>query len=229
MTKVIIIDDDALVRQLLARILEASGVAVVGEGADGDEAAELVRRLAPDVVLMDLRMARMSGIEATRAVLALPNPPGVVALTSFDTRAAVLDAVEAGVAGFLAKDSAPEEIVLAIHQVARGEGALSPRAARVVLEQMRGSPESSGAHRAARKLASLSGREREAAFAVAEGLSNPQIAQRMHVSEATVKTHLVGAMTKVDAANRVQLAVLVATAQSGNVPGERSSATGSNG
>lgn len=214
MTRVVIVDDDALVRQLLGRILEASGIEVVGQAEDGDQVVDVVRRCRPDVVLMDLRMRRMSGIEATRALGRLSGAPGVVALTSFDTRAAVLDAVDAGVAGFLAKDAGPEEIVLAVQQVARGEGALSPRAARIVLEQVRAVNGDVNVASATRLVATLSARELEAAQAVAQGLSNAQIAAEMSVSEATVKTHLIGAMNKTGSQNRVQLAVVVTTAGS---------------
>ena len=208
--RAVIVDDDALVRTLLGRILEAQDVRVVGEAEDGDQVLELVRRTHPDVVLMDLRMERVSGIDATRMLVAQPSAPGVLALTSFDTRASVLDAVDAGVAGFLAKDAAPEEIAEAIHLVAKGEGALSPRAARIVLEEMRSAPEGRQARQVEKMMRTLSSREREASDLVAEGLSNAQIAQRMHVGEATVKTQLTGAMNKLGVDNRVQLAVAVA-------------------
>lgn len=212
--RVVIVDDDALVRTLLGRILGAQGFAVVGEAADGDEAVDLVRAHHPDVVLMDLRMARMSGIEATRLVRQLPGAPGVVALTSFDTPAAVLDAVAAGVAGFLAKDAAPEEIVHAVRQVAAGAGALSPRAARVVLASIQESTRGEVRREALARLREFSPREWDAARGVAEGLSNSEIAGRLYVSEGTVKSHVQSALAKSGAENRVQLAVLVAQADS---------------
>lgn len=210
--RVVLVDDDALVRRLLGLILQKDGIAVVGEADDGDRAVDVVLAHHPDVVLMDLRMARVDGIEATRRVRALPQPPGVVALTSFDTEAAILDAVAAGAGGFLAKDSAPEEIVAAVRQVAAGEGALSPRAARVMIQQMQGSVESASRRQAQELLGALTGRELDVASGVTEGLSNGELATRLFVSEATVKTHLASALAKVGLQNRVQLAVLVARA-----------------
>lgn len=210
--RVVLVDDDALIRTLLGRILGAHGMAVVGEAEDGDGVVDVVLSRRPDVVLMDLRMVRVDGIEATGRVRAIPNPPGIIALTSFDTEAAILDAVAAGVAGFLAKDSAPEEIVTAVRQVAAGEGALSPRAARVVMQQMHGSGRTADRRKAERALAGLTARERDVAQGVVEGLSNAELAARLYVSEATVKTHLTAAMGKAGVENRVQLAVLVARA-----------------
>lgn len=210
--RVLVVDDDALVRTLLTRILEAQGVRVVGQAGDGDEVLDAVRRTGPDVVLMDLRMERVSGLDATRALALQPDPPGVLALTSFDTKSSVLDAVDAGVAGFLAKDAAPEEIVEAVNMVASGEGALSSRAAKFVLEEMRGTERPREARATRRMMRSLSTREMEAANLVTQGLSNQQIAKRMHVGEATVKTHLAGAMNKLGADNRVQLAVALTRA-----------------
>ncbi|PFG18504.1 response regulator [Serinibacter salmoneus] len=203
-----IVDDDTMVRSLLRTIVTARGMEVVGEADDGDGAVDLVQRHHPDVLLMDLRMARMSGVEATRAVRALPSAPGVVALTSFDTPATIRDAVAAGVQGFLAKDVGPDELESALRQVAAGEGALSPRAARVVLEQAR-SEDEGARRRASARLAALSERERDVAERVTRGLSNPEIARELFLSESTVKTHLNAALTKSGAANRVQLAVLV--------------------
>lgn len=203
--RVAIIDDDALVRRLLGTILEASGFQMAGQADDGDQIQRLVATSRPDVLLMDIRMERVSGVEATRVVKGLPSPPGVIALTSFDSRGAILDAVAAGVDGFLTKDAGPEEIAGAVRKVAAGEGALSPRAARVVLEHVRAAaPQDDPV-----ELALLTQREREVADGVALGLSNAQIAARMFLSESTVKTHLVSAMGKVGAQNRVQLAVAV--------------------
>lgn len=206
-----IVDDDTMVRSLLRTIVTARGMEVVGEADDGDGAVELVQRHHPDVVLMDLRMARKSGVEATRAVRGLPDAPGVVALTSFDTPATIRDAVAAGVQGFLAKDVGPDELEAALRQVAAGEGALSPRAARVVLEQVQSEDEGTQ-RRAATALAALSDRERDVAERVAAGLSNPEIARALFVGESTVKTHLNAALIKTGTINRVQLAVLVAQA-----------------
>jgi len=157
-------------------------------------------------------MARLNGIEATRLVRELPGAPGVIALTSFDAPTAVLHAVAAGVAGFLAKDAAPEEIVEAVRQVASGAGALSPRAARVVLGSIQDSTHEVVRREAAARLRGLSQREWDVATALTEGLSNPDIARRLFVSEATVKTHIQSACLKAGVEGRVQLAVLCARA-----------------
>lgn len=203
-----IVDDDAMVRGFLRTILTKSGLDVVAEAADGDEVVTAVQAHHPDVVLMDLRMERMDGIRATAATAALPSAPGVIAMTSFDTESAILDAVHAGAAGFLAKDAGPDELVAAVRSVAAGEGALSPRAARVVMEQVGSRPAARGQREARELLAQLTDREREIASAVAEGLSNAQIAERLFLGEATVKTHLTRATTRLGV-NRVQLALLV--------------------
>ena len=203
-----VVDDDAMVRGFLRTILLKSGLDVVAEAADGDEVVPAVQAHHPDVVLMDLRMERLDGIRATTAVTALPSPPGVIAMTSFDTESAILDAVHAGAAGFLAKDSGPDELVAAVRSVAAGDGALSPRAARVVMEQVGTSTGARGQRDAKDSLAQLTMRELQIAKCVAEGLSNGEIAQRLFLGEATVKTHLTRATTRLGV-NRVQLALLV--------------------
>ena len=207
-----IVDDDAMVRGFLRTILTKSGLDVVAEAADGDEVVTAVQAHHPDVVLMDLRMERMDGIRATAATAALPSAPGVIAMTSFDTESAILDAVHAGAAGYLAKDSGPDVLVAAVRSVAAGEGALSPRAARGVMEQVGSRPAARGQREARELLAQLTEREREIAVAVAEGLSNAQIAERLYLGEATVKTHLTRATTRLGV-NRVQLALLVDRAE----------------
>lgn len=210
--RVLVVDDDALMRKLLGIILAPYGIEMVGEADDGDAVLAAVRAHYPDVVLMDLRMARVSGIEATAQLRAVPGAPGVIALTSFDTEASILDAVAAGVAGFLAKDADPEDIVMAVRQVAAGEGALSPRAARVMIERMHADPAQGERRAAAAALAGLTARELDVARGVAQGLSNGQLAELLFVSEATVKTHLNMAMQKTGTSNRVQLAVLAVRA-----------------
>ncbi|MGO1338258.1 MAG: LuxR C-terminal-related transcriptional regulator, partial [Cellulosimicrobium funkei] len=130
-------------------------------------------------------------------------------MTSFDTESSILDAVHAGASGFLAKDASPDEIVSAVRAVAAGDGALSPRAARVVMAQVTAAPGAAGRREAAQQVATLTERELDVARLVAQGLSNPEIAQRLYVSEATVKTHLSAASAKLGVTNRVQLAVLV--------------------
>lgn len=224
MIRVLVVDDDPMVRRLLRTILRPDDIDVVAEAADGDEVVTAVQAHHPDVVLMDLRMPRIDGVAATRAVRALPDPPGVIAMTSFDTEAVILDAVHADASGFLAKDASPDEIVSAVRAVARGEGALSPRAARVVMAQVHADP-SSGVRDAAAKVATLTERELDVARLVAQGLSNAEIAQRLFLGEATVKTHLSAATAKLGVSNRVQVAVLVSrsTSPDSDVPRPRRS------
>ncbi len=207
--RVLVVDDDPMVRRLLRTILRPADIEVVAEASDGDEVVTAVQAHHPDVVLMDLRMERVNGIRATASVRALPAAPGVIAMTSFDTEAAILDAVHAGAGGFLAKDAGPDEIVAAVRAVATGEGWLSARAARTVMARVAVDPGAGARREAAAALAGLTERELEVARAVAEGLSNAEIAQRVYASEATVKTHLSRAMDKLGVGNRVQLAVVV--------------------
>lgn len=207
-----VVDDDAMVRRLLRTILQASEIDVVAEAADGDEVVAVVQAHHPDVVLMDLRMARVDGVAATSAVRALPDPPGIIAMTSFDTEQVVLDAVRAGAQGFLAKDAEPGDIVAAVRAVAAGDGSLSPRAARALISQVGTDPGAATRREAAARLASLTERELDVARLLVEGLSNGEIAGRLYLGEATVKTHLSSACAKVGVANRTQLAILVAQA-----------------
>lgn len=209
MTRVLVVDDDALVRTLLRTILEQQGLDVVGLASDGDEVVAAVQAHHPDVVLMDLRMARVSGVEATAALQRLPEPPAVVALTSFDAQDAVLAALHAGARGYLAKDSAPEQIADAVRSVAAGGSRLSDRASRAVVDHLTADVDGRRRADALARLDVLTDREREIAAAAATGLSNSAIAARTFCSEATVKTHLTRAMTKLGLQNRVQLATLV--------------------
>ena len=209
MVRVLVVDDDPMVRRLLRTILRPDDIEVAAEAADGDEVVTAVQAHHPDVVLMDLRMPRVDGVTAIRSVRALADPPGVIAMTSFDTESVILDAVHAGASGFPAKDASPDEIVSAVRAVAAGDGALSPRAARTVMAQVSAVPGAAGRRDAAAKIAALTERELDVARLVAEGLSNPEIAQRLYLGEATVKTHLAAATAKLGVTNRVQLAVLV--------------------
>lgn len=206
------VDDDAMVRRLLRQILTSPQIEVVAEASDGDEVVDAVNAHRPNVVVMDLRMERVSGIEAAAALVALTHAPGVIGLTSFDTRSAILDAVDAGMQGFLAKDADPEELRGAVIAVAQGHGALSPRAAGVVLDRVHHDTTSAARREAQRRLDVLTDREREVALAVAEGLTNTEIAASLFMAEATVKTHLTRTLAKLDLGNRVQLAVLVGRA-----------------
>lgn len=208
-TRALVVDDDPIVRRFLTTILTAQGVEVVAELSDGDEVVPAVQAHRPDVILMDLQMARIGGIEATRALARLPNAPGVLAMTAFDTDEAIVQALEAGARGFLAKDAGPDEILQAVRDVAAGDGSLSARAAHVVVRRLAQTGRETGRATAQAQLAVLSEQELAVARQAAAGLTNSEIAQRSFRSPATVKTLLARAMTKLDLTSRVQLAVLV--------------------
>jgi DNA-binding NarL/FixJ family response regulator len=209
---VLIVDDDPLVRAGLSMILNGvSDVTVVGEAADGTEVLSAVRAHSPDVVLMDIRMPRMDGIEATAALRKLPNAPEVLVLTTFDADEHVLGALRAGASGFLLKDTPPAEIVAAIRRVAAGEATLSPSVTRRLIAHVTAATDDSDRRRAEarRRLDTLTEREREVALALARGCSNAEIAQQTFMSVATVKTYVSRLLTKLDLNNRVQVAILV--------------------
>ncbi|WP_281176350.1 response regulator transcription factor [Pseudonocardia acaciae] len=216
--RIVIVDDDQLVRMALRLIMEGEpGLEVVGEGVDGDSAIAVVRERLPDVVLMDVRMPGRDGLSATEEILRLPRPPGVLVLTTFDSDEMVLGALRAGALGFVLKDSPPPDLVAAVRSVAAGNPALSPAATSRVIAAATG-PGSSAAREASResargRLAVLTERELDTARAIAEGLSNAEIAQRLHVSVATVKAHTSSLFTKLTVGNRVQIALLVRDAE----------------
>ena len=206
--RILLVDDDPLVRSGLRLLLTSDpGMDVVGEVADGDEVVGAVQRHAPDVVLMDLRMARMDGVEATRAVRALPRAPHVIVLTVWDVDHAVLRSLEAGAEGFLLKSSSPAEILAAVRAVMAGDAVLSPRSTRQVLDHYGADEDRRALEEARAGMAALTDRERAVAVAVAEGLSNAEAAERLYVSAATVKAHLATIQTKLGVRNRVQVAV----------------------
>jgi DNA-binding NarL/FixJ family response regulator len=211
-TRVLLVDDDPLVRTGLRLMLGGAGdLEVVGEVGDGAGVVDAVGRLAPDVVLMDIRMPVLDGIDATRAVTARPgHVPAVLVLTTFDTDGNVLDALRAGAAGFLLKHTPPEQIVEAVRRAAAGEPVLSPSVARKLIDHVAGAGAApAGRQRRARdRLARLSDREREVAVAVAQGWSNGEIAERLFMSVGSVKAHVSSALTKLDCTNRIQLALL---------------------
>ena len=211
MIRVLLVDDDPLVRSGLQMMLaRAEGIEVVGEAEDGREVLSAVDHHRPDVVLMDIRMPHVDGIEATRLLRAQPSPPAVIVLTTFDADELVLRALQAGAAGFLLKDTPPAEIVRAIELVHGGEGMLSPGVTRRLIALVAGDGDSGDRRARARaQLASLSAREREVALGVGRGLSNAEIGAELHMSVATVKAHVSRVLTKLDAANRVQVALLV--------------------
>jgi DNA-binding NarL/FixJ family response regulator len=208
---VLLVDDDALLRSGLRLMLAPERtIELVAEASDGDEVLAAIDRYHPDVVLMDIRMERIDGITATRRVRTQPQPPPVILLTTFDADELVLRGLEAGAVGFLLKDTAPADIVRAIHAVHAGEGMLSPTVARQLIALVAGDGEM-GARRAdaRRRLAELSPREREVALAVAEGRANAEIAHELHISVGTVKSHVSQMLAKLAVDNRVQIALLV--------------------
>lgn len=211
--RLLIVDDDPLVRAGLALMLGgAEDIDIVGEGADGSEAAELVDRLRPDVVLMDIRMPVMDGLTATEALRSRPDAPEVVVLTTFHADEQVLRAIRAGAAGFVLKDTPPAQIVDSVRRVAAGDPVLSPAVTRQLMARATGAGQEERAGRAERarqRIASLADREREVAVAVGHGRSNAEIAAALYLSVATVKTQVSRILAKFDFNNRVQIALLV--------------------
>jgi DNA-binding NarL/FixJ family response regulator/class 3 adenylate cyclase len=207
--RVLIVDDQALVRAGFRMILEAEeDIEVVGEAADGAEAVAESERLKPDVVLMDVRMPEMDGIEATRRLLGQDDAATkVVMLTTFDMDEYVYDALRAGASGFLLKDVPPEQLVAGIHAVASGDALLAPSVTRRVIEEFVRRPPSS-VRALPPKLSELTAREVEVLKLIARGLSNAEIATQLFVSETTVKTHVAHVLMKLDLRDRVQAVVL---------------------
>jgi DNA-binding NarL/FixJ family response regulator len=206
---VLIVDDQALVRAGFRMILEAEeDMEVVGEAGDGREAVAEARRLRPDVVLMDVRMPDVDGIEATRRLLSDDGTDAkVVMLTTFDMDEYVYDALRAGASGFLLKDVPPEQLVAGIRAVASGDALLAPSVTRRVIEEFVRRPPSS-VRGIPHKLADLTARELEVLKLIARGLSNAEIATELFVSETTVKTHVAHVLMKLDLRDRVQGVVL---------------------
>ncbi len=208
LVRVVIVDDDALVRTALAMILRNdAAIETVGEAADGDAGLELIARVSPDVVLMDIRMPRLDGLETLGRLMARPTAPKVIMLTTFDTDEYVVRALRAGATGFLLKHTPPAEIVAAVHKVAAGDHMLSSSVtARLIGRLGHDEPEPDRVVHAKSAAGNLSPREREVAVAVAEGKVNAEIAGQLYMSVATVKAHVSRIMVKLDAPNRVQIA-----------------------
>ena len=216
--RVVVADDQALVRTGFRMILTADGIDVVAEAATGAEAIDAVRRTRPDVVLMDIRMPVLDGLEATRRILAADaDGPRILMLTTFDVDEYVYAALAAGASGFLLKDVAPEQLTAAVRLVRSGDALLAPSITRRLVERFaRGGQETSAVHR---DLASLTPREREVLQQLARGLSNAELAAAFQLSEATVKTHVARILGKLQLRDRVQ-AVVVAYETGLVAPGE---------
>ncbi len=202
--KVLIVDDHKVVRQGLCTFLELQkDITVVGEAEDGQVAVEMVRKLGPNVVLMDLVMPRLDGISATRQVRALGSDVKVIALTSFTEDDKVFPAIQAGASSYLLKDVSPDDLVEAIRAAHRGESRLHPDIARKLMEQV--ARQASPHHES--RFDEVTDRERDVVRLVAQGRSNQEIAQELVISEKTVKTHVSNILTKLQLEDRTQLAI----------------------
>jgi DNA-binding NarL/FixJ family response regulator len=207
--RVAVADDQALVRSGFGALLRSEAdLEVVGEAANGLEAVELVRRTAPDVILMDIRMPELDGLEATRRISADPALAAtrVVILTTFDLDAYVHDALRAGASGFLLKDTLPEELLAAVRVVAAGDALLAPRITRRLIEEFARRPASPAVDD--QRLTTLTERERDVLVAVAAGQSNAELAESLYMSHATAKTHVSHLLTKLAARDRAQLVMI---------------------
>jgi len=212
--RVLVVDDDALVRVGLSMVLGAGpDIEVVAEAADGAEALDAVRRLRPDVVLMDIRMPRMDGLAATEALRSAGDGPAIIVLTTFDTDEHILRALRLGANGFLLKDTPPRAILDSVRRVAAGESMLSPAVVtRLIDHVVRGEDRGGQQDRvrvARAALDRLNEREREVALAVGAGKSNADIGTELFMSTATVKAYMSRILTKLECANRVQVAIIV--------------------
>lgn len=199
--RILIADDHAVVREGLKALIDTeAGLEVVGEAADGEEAAFKARLLKPDVILMDLVMPRKDGIEATREIKQDDPEARILVLTSFAEDQRIMSAIKAGALGYLLKDSSPQELLRAIRDVYRGESSLHPAVAHKLIEEVRGPAEASGVEL-------LTEREIEVLRLVAQGLSNRQIAKKLFISERTVRTHVSNILRKLHLESRTQAAL----------------------
>jgi len=205
--RVVIVDDQSLVRAGFRMILESEdGIEVVAEASDGEEAVRAARRARPDVVLMDIRMPVLDGLEATRRILGDGADCRVIMLTTFDLDEYVYAALRAGASGFLLKDVSPEQLIASVRMVATGDALLAPSITRRLIERFVRRDAAAGV--APRALSSLTAREREVLTLIARGLNNSELAEQLHLSEATVKTHVARILSKLELRDKVQAVVL---------------------
>jgi DNA-binding NarL/FixJ family response regulator len=218
MIKVLLVDDEALVRAGIGLILgNADDMEIVAEAADGAEAVELARRHHPGVALVDIRMPQLDGIATAREIHKLAPRTQVVMLTTFGEDAYVARALRAGAAGFLLKDTPPDELIQAVRTAARGESILSPAITRRLIDHYI-EPEDGRVIRARRRLAVLTEKELDVLAQVGNGLSNSQIAKNLHISEGTAKIHVSRILAKLQCSNRVQAAIIAHDAGAGPSP-----------
>ncbi len=205
MIRVGLVDDDALIREGLRMILDqADGIDVVASGSDGLQAVRLAREQPLDLMLVDIRMPNLDGIEATRQITAQPDAPRIVILTTFELDEYVFQALRAGASGFLLKRTEPEKLVEAIRVVAAGEALLSPSVTRRLIDEFSKRPASISPER----LSELTEREREVLVCIAKGLSNQELAHQLFIADNTVKTHVKRILTKLGARDRAQAIVI---------------------
>ena len=198
--KLVIVDDHRVVRSGVKALIETeSGLEVIGEAGDGREAVTKVKAQQPDVVLMDLVMPEMDGVEATKELTKLSPAPEILILTSFSEEERIIQAIKAGASGYLIKDASPDELVQAIEDVYHGESTLDPKVAGTVLRSVQNEPEDSAEE--------LTDREIEVLELLAEGLPNEDIAEKLYISERTVRSHVSNILGKLDLANRTQAAL----------------------
>ena len=210
MLRVLIADDQSLMRDGLQTILQLEeDIEVIATAENGEEACRLAEALHPDLVLMDIRMPVLDGLEATTRILADPNPPRIIILTTFDADEYVVRALAAGATGFLLKDTPPADIVDAIIKVAGGEPMLSPTITTQLIRQVTESATDARQNEATDRVALLTERELEVAQAIGRGASNAEIAQELFMSVATVKAHISHLFDKLNASNRVQVAITI--------------------
>lgn len=207
--RTLLVDDQELIRVGFRLVLEAEpDMEVVGEAADGNGAVSLASALKPDVVLMDVRMPGLDGIGATERIVRARPEARVLVLTTFDLDEYAFGAIRAGASGFLLKDAQRHELTAAVRAVHRGDAVLSPRITRRLLEHVGPGLKASGAAAATDPTATLTGRERDVFTAIGQGLTNAEIAQNLHLSESTVKTHVGRVLMKLEARDRIQVVIL---------------------